>query len=161
MSKKGSIRRSNSADNLSHEDYARVRSIENTRRNDFGIGDFLINQNKSKSRGRPTPMHTGTVIPPLPVPSSSKIVEKYTGDKLPPSPLFKETVEKFTPPTIDVRNLPPSVAPPTNTFLILNPQAEPYTKKTKHNKKKKSKGGKNKTKKRKGKKTKKNKKTRK
>jgi len=158
MSKKGLFRRSNSADNLSHQDYDLLRKIENTRKNDFGIGDFLIKKNKSKSRGRSTPMNTGSVLPPLPVPSSSKIGEKYTGDKLPPSPLFKETVEKFTPPTIDVRNLPPSVAPPTNTFLILNPQAKPYTytKKTKPNKKKKkSKGGKNKTKKRKAKKTKK------
>lgn len=157
MSKKG-FRRSNSADNLSHQDYDLLRRIENARRNDFGIGDFLINQNKSKSRRRPTPMHTGSLLPPLPVPSSSKIVEEYTGDKLPPPPLYKKNVkEEFTPPTIDVRDLPPAFPSTVHTFFSLNPQSKSKRMTTKS----KSKGGKNKTKKRKAKKTKKNKKTRK
>lgn len=157
MLKKG-FRRSNSADNLSHQDYDLLRRIENARTNDFGIGDFLINQNKSKPRGRPTPMNTGRLPTPLPVPSSSKIVKEYTGDKLPPPPLYKENVEEeYIPPTIDVRDLPPAFPSAVNTFVSLNPQSKSKRMTTKP----KSKGGKNKTKKRKAKKTKKNKKTRK
>lgn len=179
MSKKPTMRRTNSADTfLNSEEYDKERNrlkLPGHQPHELSVlgaenPSYLVPLNDVKEEkpqlyapkaSRPLPDLTNLLNLPRPG-EYTQSNEKYDREGLPPPPSLKKSSSRkskkepslFEPPTILERQ---PFSSQTQTFSSLNPGARKTTKLPK----KKSKGGKNRTKKRKAKKTKKNKKNKK